>query len=86
LVDTTQANANKKALGFQISDTRGFSGLAIPTTKEPSGLDSGLTSGLASGSTSGLASGLPSGLPSGLFCGLPYQAEKNIKQMKMKKK
>ena len=39
----------------------GFSGLAIPTTTQVSGLDSGLTSGLASGSTSGLASGLASG-------------------------
>ena len=62
----------------------GFSGLAIPTTKDTSGLDSGLTSGLASGSTSGLASGLPSGSTSGLFCGLPYQAEKNIKQNEKK--
>ena len=52
------------------------SGLPIQTTNELSGLDSGLTSGLGSG----LTSGLPSGLPSGLFCGLPYQAEKNIKQ------
>ena len=57
----------------------GFSGLPIPTTKEPSGFDSGSTSGLASGSTSGLASGLPSGSPSGLFCGLPYPTEKEIK-------
>jgi hypothetical protein len=62
----------------------GFSGLAIPTTKDTSGLDSGSTSGLASGSTSGLASGLPSGSTSGLFCGLPYQAEKNIKQNEKK--
>lgn len=57
----------------------GFSGLPIPTTTEPSGLDSGSTSGLASGSTSGLSSGLPSGSPSGLFCGLPYPTEKEIK-------
>jgi hypothetical protein len=57
----------------------GFSGLPIPTTKEPSGFDSGSTSGLASGSTSGLASGLPSGSPSGLFCGLPYPTQKEIK-------
>ena len=57
----------------------GFSGLPIPTTKEPSGFDSGSTSGLANGSTSGLASGLPSGSPSGLFCGLPYPTEKEIK-------
>jgi hypothetical protein len=62
----------------------GFSGLAIPTTKDTSGLDSGSTSGLASGSTSGLASGLASGSTSGLFCGLPYQAEKNIKQNEKK--
>ena len=57
----------------------GFSGLAIPTTKETSGLDSGSTSGLASGSTSGLGSGLPSGSTSGSFCGLPYPTEKEIK-------
>jgi len=57
----------------------GFSGLPIPTTTEPSGLDSGSTSGLASGSISGLSSGLPSGSPSGLFCGLPYPTEKEIK-------
>jgi len=54
------------------------SGLPIPTTTEPSGLDSGSTSGLASGSTSGSTSGLPSGGTSGLFCGLPYKAEKEI--------
>lgn len=57
----------------------GFSGLPIPTTTEPSGLDSGSTSGLASGSISGLSSGLASGSPSGLFCGLPYPTEKEIK-------
>ena len=57
----------------------GFSGLAIQTTKETSGLDSGSTSGLASGSTSGLGSGLPSGSTSGSFCGLPYPTEKEIK-------
>ena len=57
----------------------GFSGLAIPTTKDTSGLDSGSTSGLASGSTSGLGSGLPSGSTSGSFCGLPYPTEKEIK-------
>jgi len=56
------------------------SGLPIPTTTEPSGLDSGSTSGLASGSTSGSTSGLPSSGTSGLFCGLPYQAEKEIKE------
>jgi hypothetical protein len=55
------------------------SGLPIPTTTEPSGLDSGSTSGLASGSPSGLSSGSPSGSPSGLFCGLPYPTEKEIK-------
>lgn len=56
----------------------GFSGLPIPTTKEPSGLDSGSTSGLASGLTSGSPSGLASGSPSGLFCGLPYPTKKEI--------
>ena len=54
------------------------SGLLIPATKEPSGLDSGSTSGLASGSTSGSTSGLASGSPSGLFCGLPYPTKKEI--------
>jgi len=59
-----------------------FSGLTTPTTNAFDDTTSGLVSGLPSGSTSGLASGLPSGLPSGgtsgLFCGLPYQAEKEI--------
>ena len=53
----------------------GFSGLAIPTTTQVSGLDSGLTSGLASCSTSGLVSGLASGLASGS----PYQTKYEIK-------
>ena len=53
----------------------GFSGLAIPTTTQVSGLDSGLTSGLASCSTSGLVSGLASGLTSGS----PYQTKYEIK-------
>ena len=56
----------------------GFSGLAIPTTKDTSGLDSGSTSGLASGSTSGLASGSTSGLASGL----PYPTKYEIKTNK----
>jgi len=60
------------------------SGLPIQTTNELSGLNSGLTSGLDSGLTSGLGSGLPSGSTSGLFCGLPYQAEKNIKENEKK--
>ena len=62
----------------------GFSGLPIPTTTEPSGLDSGSTSGLASGSISGLSSGLPSGSTSGLFCGLPYPTKKEIKEFEIK--
>jgi hypothetical protein len=60
----------------------GFSGLAIPTTKDTSGLDSGSTSGLASGSTSGLASGLASGSTSGLASGSPYQTKYEIKTNK----
>ena len=52
----------------------GFSGLPIPTTTEPSGLDSGSTSGLASGSTSGS------------FCGLPYPTKKEIKEFETKEK
>lgn len=62
------------------------SGSAIPTTKEPSGLDIGLTSGLDSGSNSGLPSGLGSGSTSGLFCGLPYPTKKEIKQFEIKEK
>ena len=57
----------------------GFSGLAIPTTTQVSGLASGLTSGLASCSTSGLASGLASGSTSGLASGSPYQTKYEIK-------
>lgn len=62
------------------------SGSVVQTTSELTGSDNGLPSGLASGLPSGLPSGSDSGSDSGSFCGLPYQAEKNIEKNENEKK
>ena len=82
LIDTGQRKQTGVRVYKLVIPNYSPSGSAIQTTTELTGSATGLPSGLPSGLTSGSATGLISGS----FCGLPYQAEKNIKINENEKK
>ena len=82
LIDTGQRKQKGVRVYKLVIPNYSPSGSAIQTTTELTGSATGLPSGLPSGLTSGSATGLISGS----FCGLPYQAEKNIKINENEKK